>query len=101
MSIHMIESPWGVRWSSLAMLAVILIVVTVVRRRPLLALAAAMGWLVSYEIMFEATDMLVHHKWAQQWGWGFWLLTVAGWPFFAHAMGVRPRLGWMALSASV
>src|SRR5262249_50470 len=45
-------------------------------------------------------DMLVHHRWAQQWGWSFWLLTVAGWPFLAHAMGVRPRLSWTLVAVA-
>ncbi len=99
---QLLESPWGVRWSSLAMLAAILVVVTLARRRPLLALAAAMGWLVSFEVIYEATDIAVHHRLdAHLTSWGFWLLTVAGWPFFAHALGIRPNLRWVFLSAAI
>lgn len=95
------ESPWGVRWTSLAMLGAILVVVTLVRRRPMLAVACAMGWLVSFEILFEATDMVVHHKWVQQYGWGLWLLAVSGWPFYAWLKGIRPHLGWTLVSLAV
>ena len=102
MSIRVLESPWNVRWSSLAMMAVIVVVVTAIKRRPLLAVAAAMGWLVSYEVVFQATDILVHHRFdAHLASWGFWLLTVAGWPFVAYIMGIRPRLGWTLLSATI
>ena len=99
MSIHLIESPWGVRWSSLAMLALIVLVVTAARRRPFLALVTAMGWLVAFEIVYEGADAAVHHK--SSVAWAFWLLTVAAWPLLAHFMGVRPHLRWVLLSAAI
>lgn len=102
MSIHLIESPVGVRWSSLAMLALIVLVVTVVRRRPVLGLVAAMGWLVAFEIPYEATDLLVRHQpGAHLTSWASWVVTVAGWPFAAWALGVRPDWRWVALSAAI
>jgi hypothetical protein len=102
MNIRLIESPLGVRWTSLAMLAVVLVVVSVVRRRPLLGLVAAMGWLVAFEIPYEATDILVRHRsGVHLTSWASWLLTVAGWPFAAHLAGIRPHWRWVAASAAI
>lgn len=97
-----IESPWGVRWSSLATLAVIVLVVSVVKRRPVLGAVAAMGWLIAFEIPYELTDMLVRHQpGAHLTGWAFWLLTVSGWIGWAWALGVRPDWRWVEISAVI
>lgn len=102
LSIAVIESPLGVRWTSLATLAAIVLIVIAVRRRPFLALVAAMGWLVAFEIPYEATDMIVRHQpGAHLAGWASWLLTVAGWPLAAYLAGVRPDWRWVMASGAI
>lgn len=102
MGIQVIESPLGVRWSSLATLAIIVVVITLVKRRPVLGLVAAMAWLVAFEIPYEATDILVRHQpGAHLTSWASWVVTVGGWPFAAWALGVRPDWRWVGLSAVI
>lgn len=101
MDIHLIESPLGVRWSSLAMLAVIVAVVWLRRRRqPVLGLVTAMAWLVAFEIPYEATDILVRHQpGAHLTSWASWVVTVGGWPFAAWALGIWPDWRWTTAGA--
>ncbi len=101
-SIHLIESPLGVRWSSLAMLAVIVLVVAAARRRPVLGLVTAMAWLVAFETPYEARDILVRHQpGAHLTSWASWVVTVGGWPFAAWALDVWPDWRWVGLSAVI
>jgi hypothetical protein len=104
-SIHVIESPLGVRYSTLAMLVVIVVVVAVLRRRPVLGAVTAAAWVTAFEVAYELANILVHQRDAHvartlalQ---GFWLLTVVGSIGWAHALGVRPRLAWVTLSAAI
>ncbi len=102
--IHLIESPLGFRWTTLAMLAAILVVVSA-RRRPFLALVTALAWLTAFEVLYQFTDTLMHHRDAHLLRalaiQSFWFATVVGSIGWAHALGVRPHLRWVALSAVI
>src|SRR5260370_419879 len=102
--IRLVEAPRGFRWSALAMLAAIVVVVSA-RRRPFLALVTALAWLTAFEVPYQVTDTLVHHRDAHLLRAlaveAFWFGTVVGSIGWAHAVGVRPHLRWVALSAVI
>jgi hypothetical protein len=103
-SITVIETPFGIRWTSLATAVGIVLVVTVVRRRPLLGVVAAMGWGTTFEVVFQITSILAHRDthWLRALaGESWWLWTVVGWSFAAHLAGVRPRLSWVLVTAAL
>lgn len=102
MSISVIETPFGIRWSSLATAVAIVLVVTAARRRPLLGVLAAMGWGTTFEVAFQLTSILAHRDahWLRSLaGESWWLWTVVGWSFAAHLVGIRPHLSWLAVTA--
>ena len=102
--IRLIESPLGFRWTTLVMLAVILAVVSA-RRRPFLALVTTLAWLTAFEVPYQFTDALMHHRDADLPRalavLAFWFATVVGSIGWAHALGVRPHARWVALSAVI
>lgn len=94
-----IETPFGIRWTSLAMA---LAIVTLVRGRPLLGVVTAMGWGTTFEAVFQITSVLVHRDalwWHSLTSESWWLWTVIGWSLAAHLAGVRPHLSWLAITA--
>jgi hypothetical protein len=59
------------------------------RRDPLLALVALLAWVSAYEILYQATGVVMH-------GWGFTLFAwmtaaVAGWVLLAWVLGLVPN----------
>ncbi|TMC05553.1 MAG: hypothetical protein E6J41_21715 [Chloroflexi bacterium] len=98
------ESPFGVRWTTLAMGATIVAVVGA-RRRPFVGVVTAAAWMTAFEIPYQIADALTHHRdahLARTLGQDvFWLATVAGWIGWAHALGVRPDARWALLSAAI
>lgn len=102
--IGLIESPLGIRWTTLAMAAAIIVVVGI-RRRPFVGVVTVAAWMTAFEVPFQLADALAHHRDAHlahtlavQ---AFWLVTMAGWIGWAHALGVRPDARWSALSAAI
>jgi len=75
-----LEAPFGVRWTTLAMTAAILISVTVAKRRPWLAVLTVLAWVGLYELIFDTTAYLS----------GDQRQTLSGLAWFAAAVGVAP-----------
>jgi hypothetical protein len=96
----MIESPFGMRWTTLATGIAILVVIGVVRRRPDLAVVTAVAWAGGFEAVYGILDTLYWHpadtvKWtAEAWQ----TAALVGWVFVAHAIGIRPSGPWVAVT---
>jgi hypothetical protein len=98
----LIETPFGIRYTSLATSILIVLVVGVARRRLWLGIFTAMGWGTSFELAFQIVGILAHHEghWLRELaGESWWLWTVIGWSFCAHLAGVRPHLIGLAAFA--
>lgn len=98
MTAGLLESPFGMRWTTLGMAAAFLTVVGVGKRRPVVAVAAMLAWAGGFELTFRLLDIVRWHEW-----WGFrdlaWeVAALAGWMVAAHALGVRPSLPWIAVT---
>jgi hypothetical protein len=94
-----IASPWGpVRLTTVAMAVVAFAIVTARTRRPGLAAITVIACLWSYEAIWNATDIAVHH-----WGWGpepYWLMLAAGWTGWMLSRGWAPSLRLLAVFAA-
>ena len=96
----MIESPLGMRWTTLATGIVILVVIGLVRRRPDMAIVSAVAWAGGFELTYGIVDTLYWHpadvaKWnAEAWQ----AAALIGWVLLAHAMGIRPSPPWVAVT---
>jgi len=93
-----LESPWGMRWSTLLMVLVILAVIGVLRRQPVIAVAAVAAWTGGFEVVYRLCDIARWHEW-----WGFnallWEATaLAGWVLAAHLLGIRPSPFWLTVT---
>jgi hypothetical protein len=102
--IGLIESPLGIRWTTLATAAAIIVVIGT-RRRPLVGVVTVAAWLTAFEVLYQLTDTLTHHRDAHLAHTlaveAFWLVTMVGWIGWAHALGVRPDVRWAALSVAI
>jgi hypothetical protein len=97
----LIESPFGMRWTTLATGIAILVVIGLIRRRPDLAVVSAVAWAGGFELTYGTIDTLYWHpadrvKWtAEAWQ----AAALIGWVLLAHAMGIRPSGAWVAVTA--
>src|SRR2546430_9881947 len=95
-----IESPLGMRWTTLATGIAILVAIGVVRRRPDLAIVSAVAWAGGFEATYGILDTLYWHpgdlvKWtAEAWQ----TAALVGWVLLAHRMGIRPAPAWVAVT---
>jgi hypothetical protein len=86
------------RWTTLATGLAILVVIGLVRRRPDLAVVAAVAWAGGFEVTYGVVDTLYWHpadtaKWtAEAWQGA----ALVGWVLLAHALGIRPSPAWVA-----
>lgn len=100
-SAALIESPFGMRWTTLVTGIAILVVIGLVRRRPDLAIVSAVAWAGGFEATYGVIDTLYWHpgqsaRWvAEAWQAG----ALVGWVLLAHAMGIRPSGPWVAVTA--
>lgn len=93
-----LESPFGMRWSTFLMVLVILGLVGVVRRRPLVALAAVGAWTGGFEVVYRFWDIMRWHEW-----WGLndlmWeAAALVAWVLLALRLGVRPSAFWVTVT---
>lgn len=89
----MLESPFGMRWTTLLLAVTILALVGIGRLRPFIALVTVVAWTGGFEFTYRAFDILRWHEW---WGWNAWAWEAAaliGWVLLAHFVGIRPG-GW-------
>jgi hypothetical protein len=96
----MIESPLGMRWTTLATGIAILVAIGLVKRRPDLAIVAAIAWAGGFEVTYGILDTLYWHpadavKWTKEAWQGAALL---GWVLLAHRIGIRPSAAWVAVT---
>jgi hypothetical protein len=94
----LLESPLGMRWTTLLMVLVILVVIGVGRRRPLVAVAAVGAWTGGFEVVYRFWDIVRWHEW-----WGLHDLmweaaALVAWVILAHALGVRPSAFWLTVT---
>jgi hypothetical protein len=95
-----IESPFGMRWTTLVTGIAILAVIGLVKRRPDLAIVSAVAWAGGFELTYGTIDTLYWHpadraKWtAEAWQ----AMALVGWVLLAHAMGIRPSPAWVAVT---
>jgi hypothetical protein len=95
-----LESPLGMRWSTLALAVAIGLIIGVVRRQPFLAVVAIIAWVGGFEVVYRFFDILRWHEW---WAWNplFWeAAALAGWVALAHIVGIRPAAPWVILTAT-
>jgi hypothetical protein len=100
-SAGVLDSPFGVRWTTLTMAAVILLLIGVVRRRPDLAVVAVLAWAGGFETVFTATGNL---RWHPTTGWNemTWRgVALAGWVLLAPVAGIRVSRAWLAATAAL
>src|SRR5215469_7354387 len=93
-----VASPWGpVRLTTVAMAVAVCVVVGVRTRRAGLAIVAVIACLWTYEAVWNATDIAVHH-----WGWTplpYWAMLAAGWTGWMLSRGWSPSLRLLAVFA--
>jgi hypothetical protein len=96
--VEIVASPYGpIRLTTIVAAALAFGVVTFRTRKPLLAAVTVMACLWSYEVVWNATDISVHHwGWAPEWYWG---MLATGWTGWMLAAGWRPSVWLLALFA--
>ncbi len=92
-------SPLGIRWSTLAAGLLILTLIGGARRRPDLAVVAAVASAGGFEIVYQAVDLVHWRHWRQLTAWGWEAAALAGWVFLAQSVGIRLRWPWVTLTA--
>ncbi len=100
MRASLIESPLGMRWTTLATGVALLVVIGLVRRRPDLAVVSAVAWAGGFELTYGIIDTLYWHpRDAARWTAEAWqAAALIGWVLLAHAMGIRPAPAWVAVT---
>ena len=96
MTAGILESPFGMRWTSLATAVAMLAVIGVWKRRPFIAAVAVLAWASGFELTYRLVDILRWHEW---WAWAGWVWeasALAGWPLAAYVFRIRPSPAWMA-----
>lgn len=96
----LIESPLGMRWTTLVTGIAILVVIGVARRRPDLAIVAVVAWAGGFEATYGIFDTLYWHPGdAAKWVTVAWqAAALIGWVLLAHAIGLRPSPFWTAVT---
>jgi hypothetical protein len=94
-----VASPWGpIRLTTVATAVLVFVLVLVRTRRPGLAAVAVIASLWTYEVVWNATDIAVHH-----WGWAplpYWAMLAAGWTGWMLSRGWTPSLRLLAVFAA-
>ena len=87
------------RWS-MALLAVLIVSsVTVLRRRPLCAIAATLAWVSVYELAWMASNLAMRRGTSLE-DLAWMTAAVGAWPILAHKLGIRPSMAWVGLCAA-
>src|SRR5262249_57382769 len=92
---NVLESPFGMRWSTFLTAVVVFLLIGAVRRRPDLAVVAVVAWTGGFEVVYRFWDIVRWHEW---WAWNSWLweaAALAGWVLLAQSVGIRPSLFWL------
>ena len=92
----LLESPLGMRWTTLLTALLMVFLVGVIRRRPDLAGVAVVAWAGGFEVVYRFWDIV---RWQEWWAWSSWFweaAALAGWVFLAQSVGIRPSLFWLA-----
>lgn len=95
---NVLESPFGMRWSTFLTAVVVLLLIGVVRRRPDLAVVAVVAWTGGFEVVYRFWDIVRWHEW---WAWNSWFWEAAalvGWVVLAHVIGIRPSPFWLTVT---
>jgi hypothetical protein len=100
-SAGLLESPFGVRWTTLITAVAIVAVMGIWRRRPFVACVVILAWLGGFEVAFRLLDILRWHEWSAWAGWLWEAAALIGWLLAAHAFGIRPSRLWVAVTALV
>src|SRR5215472_9305863 len=91
-----VASPWGpVRVTTVAMAVLVFAIVAARTRRPGLAAITVIACMWAYEVVWNATDIAVHH-----WGWApmpYWVMLAAGWTGWMLSRGWTPSLRLLAV----
>lgn len=100
-SASLIESPLGMRWTTLATAIAVLVVIGLVKRRPDLAIVSVVAWAGGFESTYGSIDTLYWHPTdAAKWNAEAWqAAALVGWVLLAHAMSIRPSPAWVAVTA--
>lgn len=97
-SASLLESPFGMRWTTLVLAVVLLSLIGAWKRRPGVAVIAVLAWVGGFEVMFRALDILRWHEWWALSGWGWEAAALGGWVVAAHLIGIRPSSVWIAVT---
>ena len=81
----------AIRLSTVLAFVATLVIVTWVRRSPLLALVAGMGWVSAFEIVYQAVGTLYGRHDAMH--LFFLTFSMSGWVVAAYVAGIRPHPG--------
>jgi len=95
---NVLESPFGMRWSTFVTAVAILLLIGGVRRRPDLAIVAVVAWTGGFEVVYRFWDIV---RWQEWWAWTSWAWEAAalvGWVLLAHAIGIRPSPFWLTVT---
>ncbi len=95
----LLESPLGMRWTTLATAAAMLGLIGVVRRRPDLAVVSVVAWMGGFEIAFRFFEILRWQQWSGLPHLAWVAAALTAWPLLALALGIRPSPAWMAVTA--
>lgn len=101
MNAGLLESPLGMRWTTLATAAAIFALVGLWRRRPLAAIVVLAAWAGGFEVAYRVLDILRWHEWWAVSAWAWEAAALVGWVIAAHALGIRPSPPWVALTVAV
>jgi len=100
MTAGLLESPFGMRWTTMLMAGAILLLIGIWKRRPLIAVAALLAWAGGFEVIFRALDILRWREWWAISAWAWEAAALAGWVIAAYALGVRPSIPWVAVTVA-
>lgn len=100
MTAALLESPFGMRWTTVLMAGAILLLIGIWKRRPLIAVAALLAWAGGFEVTFRALDIVRWREWWAISAWAWEAAALAGWVIAAYAFGVRPSIPWVAVTVA-
>src|SRR6266567_8063331 len=95
----LLESPFGMRWTTVLTAAAILVLIGIVRRRPDLAVVSVVAWIGGFEVVFRFFEVLRWQQWSGLLDLAWMAAALVGWPILALALGIRPSPAWVAVTA--
>src|SRR5262245_7406887 len=100
MTAGLLESPFGMRWTTALMAGVILLLIGIWKRRPVVAVALLLAWVGGFEVTFRALEILRWHQWWALSAWAWEAAALGGWVIAVHALGVRLSGPWIVATVA-